>query len=298
MMLPRDYSAASFGGYVFHGWKSLLRDEQIGPTSGWDSATVGCMTYTWCMCRHCMNVFEPYKRLVAQTVQCILAAMTHLATEGEQLPKPAAPLRVLLADDHPIVRSGIRNELIRHSDIQVVGEAADGDEALRLAEALKPDVLILDIAMPGLKAVQIIRQLRARSAPPYILVLTAYRDTENVLGMLQAGATGYLLKDEDPAAIVEGVRTVARGRTWLSPTVAEAMQRGLGDEKKPEALTEQEIEILRQLAEGKTDREVSQKLGIAERTVRYRLRVIYDKLGVNTRVEAVVWAVKQGLRKN
>ncbi len=141
----------------------------------------------------------------------------------DEQPLRKIPLRVLLADDHPVVRSGIRNELARHADIEVVGEAVSGDEALQLAEALRPNVLILDIAMPGLKAAQVIRRLRARSTSPGILVLTAYGGVDNVLGMLQAGATGYLLKDEDPTTIVEGVRAVARGRPWLSPAVAQVL---------------------------------------------------------------------------
>ncbi len=222
--------------------------------------------------------------------------MTEPTADREQPQGPATPLRILIADDHPVVRSGIRNELTRHADIEIVGEAVDGDEALRLAQTLQPDVLLLDINMPGLKAVEVMRQLKRLPAPPRILVLSAYGDEENVLGMLQAGATGYLLKDEDPAAIVEGVRAVAQGRPWLSAAVVDVMRRGLEGEKGARrTLTEQELEILQLLAEGKTDREVSQKLGVAERTVRYRLRSIYDKLGVNTRLEAVTWAVQQGL---
>ncbi|MDW8325349.1 MAG: response regulator transcription factor [Anaerolineales bacterium] len=231
-----------------------------------------------------------------------IAAMANLPGGDEPLQQPPVPLRVLLADDHPVVRTGLRNELARHPDIEVIGEAVNGDEALHLAETLQPDVLVLDLAMPGLKPVQVIRRLRARPAPPHILVLTAHGDKELVQGMLQAGATGYLLKDEDPAAIVDGVRAVAQGRPWLSPAVAESLagqpvgaEKELVAEKQGAPLSVRELAVLRLLASGKTDQEIGRKLGIAERTVRYRLRNIYDKLGVNSRVEAVAWAVKQGL---
>jgi len=216
---------------------------------------------------------------------------------GGKLLSRKTPLRVLLADDHPIVRSGIRNELARHADIEVVGEAVSGEEALQLTEALEPDVLILDIAMPGLKAAQVIRQLRERSPSPGILVLTAYGGVDNVLGMLQAGATGYLLKDEDPTTIVEGVRAVARGRPWLSPAVARALA---GQTAKGEpllvgaALSLREREVLRLLARGWDNRQIARELSIETRTVRYHLRNIYAKLGVRGRGEAIARAAREG----
>ncbi|MEK7278153.1 MAG: response regulator transcription factor, partial [Chloroflexota bacterium] len=179
--------------------------------------------------------------------------MSELVAGDKQRDQPKAIVRVLLADDHPIVRDGIRNELARHFDIKVVGEATNGDEALRLTEELRPDVLLLDIAMPGLKVVEIMRQLQRLPSPPRILVLTAYGDEENVLGMLQAGATGYLLKDEDPAAIVEGVRAVAQGRPWLSAAVVGKLAKHVAEEEtRPTApeLSARELEVLRQLARG------------------------------------------------
>ncbi len=216
----------------------------------------------------------------------------------DEQPLRKIPLRVLLADDHPVVRSGIRNELARHADIEVVGEAVSGDEALQLAEALRPDVLILDIAMPGLKAAQVIRRLRARSTSPGILVLTAYGGVDNVLGMLQAGASGYLLKDEDPTTIVEGVRAVARGRPWLSPAVAQVLagqaMKG-GAAWAGEALSPREREVLRLLARGWDNQQIAVELNIGTRTVRYHLRNIYAKLGVRGRGEAIARAVRSGL---
>lgn len=205
-------------------------------------------------------------------------------------------MRVLLADDHPGVRSGIRNELARHADIEVIGEAVDGDEALRLAQTLQPDVLLLDLAMPGLKAVQIIRQLRARPAPPRVLVLTAHRDNELVLGMLHAGATGYLLKDEDPAAIVDGVRAAARGRPWLSAAVVETLAKHAAEEGTPPTapeLSAREMEVLRLLARGYSNQKIATELGVTERTVRHHLHNLYDKLGVKGRGEAIARAARE-----
>lgn len=129
-------------------------------------------------------------------------------------------IRVVVADDHPVVRRGIGDELNRHPDIVVVSEAIDGDEALKLSRDLHPDVLVLDINMPGLQATQVVKQLLKHNDQTRVLVLSAYGDMEYVHAMLKAGATGYMLKDEDPSTIAVGVRAIARGETWLSSTVA------------------------------------------------------------------------------
>jgi two-component system response regulator NreC len=207
-------------------------------------------------------------------------------------------IRVLLADDHLIVRSGIRDELARQPDIEVVGEAMDGDEALRLARTLLPDVLLLDINTSSLKAVRVIRELQAQPTPPRVLILTAYGDIENVIGMLKAGATGYLLKEEDPSTIVEGVRAVAQGKTWLSSTVAESLVGQAAEEEKPtleEMLSERELEVLRLLAQGYTNTQIAEKLAISESTVKNHVTNLYDRLGVHSRAEAVAWAWQHGL---
>lgn len=203
-------------------------------------------------------------------------------------------ITVLLADDHPIVRSGIRSEIARHADIEVVGEAVNGDEALSLSEIMQPDVLVLDIGMKGMKAVHVLRTMRERELLTRVLILTSYGDAENVRGMLKAGARGYALKDEQPATIVEAIRTVAEGRTWLSAAVVQLLPDSLarGESK---SLTASEMEVLRLVARGKKVEDICEELGIAERTVRYRLRCIYDKIGVNTRSEAIAWAAQRGL---
>jgi two-component system, NarL family, response regulator DegU len=207
-------------------------------------------------------------------------------------------IKVVLADDHPIVRSGIKNELGHHSDIEVIGEAADGDEALRLAQALQPDVLLLDINMPGHKAVRVIRELQAQSTRPRFLILTAYSDVENVVGMLKAGATGYLLKDEDPSVIADGVRAVAQGKTWLSAAVAASLVgQAAGEEPLAEngRLSERELAVLRLMAQGYSNTQIAETLTISEGTVKNHVTNLYDRLGVHSRAEAVVWAWQHGV---
>lgn len=212
--------------------------------------------------------------------------------------KEPMTIKVVLADDHPIVRSGIKNELGQSRDIEVVGEAADGDEALRMAQAVQPDVLVLDINMPGQKAVRVIRELQAQAARPRILILTAYSDVENVAGMLNAGATGYLLKDEDPSVIAEGVRAVAQGKTWLSAAVAASLARQVVGEEQLGvnwALSERELEVLRLMAQGYGNTHIGEALSISEGTVKNHVTNIYDHLGVHARAEAVVWAWQHGV---
>ncbi len=206
-------------------------------------------------------------------------------------------IRVLIADDHPVVRSGIQTELTYHPDIEVVGEAVNGDEAVKLAETLHPDVLLLDINMPGLKAAPLVRRLREQSSRPHVLVLTAYGDLEYVLGMLQAGAEGYLLKDEDPAAIAEGIRAVSQGRTWLSSAVAASIvQHKAEDAPLPkEVLSGRELEILRLMAQGFSNTQIAERLVLAEGTVKNHVSTLYAKLGFNSRAEAVAWAWQHNL---
>ena len=208
-----------------------------------------------------------------------------------------AKIRVLIADDHPIVRSGVRNELAYAGGFDVVGEALDGDRALRLAQDLEPDVLMLDVNMPGMKAIQVLRILKEASPRIRILVLTAYNDPGTVIGLLKAGADGYLLKDEDPALIPEAVRAVSRGETWLSPTipvevvaiVQESQGTSIG-----ETLTERELEVLRFLEEARSNKEIALALHTSERTVEFHVSNILAKLGVKSRLEAALWAKEHG----
>ncbi len=212
-------------------------------------------------------------------------------------PEPSK-IRVVVADDHPIVRAGITTQLAGASDIEVVRQVANGDDALAAALALKPNVMVLDINMPGLAPMEVLHALRQLPTMPQVLILTAHDDIEYVLAMLKAGAKGYLLKDEEPEAITEAVRSVAQGKTWLSATVMANLvhhsTRDLVKEDEPD-LSAREIEVLRLLAGGRDNQEIAMILGITERTVRYHLRNIYDKLGVRRRGAAIAWAVRQRL---
>lgn len=206
-------------------------------------------------------------------------------------------IRVLIADDHPIVRSGIRNELARHGDIQIVGEALNGNEALSISEGLHPDVLLLDINMPGPRAVDVVRLLRQRRSAPRIVVLSAYGDDEHVITLLSAGARGYILKDENPAGIVEAIRAVMQGVLWLSAGVAQAIShatQGAMEETPEKNLTPREKEVLVMMARGWDNQQIAESLCVAEATVKFHVAHIYDKLGVTSRVQAVLYAIRQG----
>jgi DNA-binding NarL/FixJ family response regulator len=192
-------------------------------------------------------------------------------------------IQVLIADDQPIMRLGVRTELARHADIEVIGEATNGDETAQQVEALMPDVLLLDIQMPGLKATEVIECARMLSQPVHVLVLTAHGDIDNVHDMLEAGATGYLLKDEAPEVIADAIRAVAEGQPWLSNEVAQRLAWHTEDEaQQPENA---------QLS----DREIGAMLNLSEKAIEKRLSGIYQKLGVVSRAEAVAAAMRRGL---
>jgi DNA-binding NarL/FixJ family response regulator len=206
-------------------------------------------------------------------------------------------IKVVLADDHPALRAGIKG-MLEKADIEVVGEAGDGDKALRLAERLVPDVLVLDAVMPGLRAPQVIHRLRETCPDVRVLVLTAYDDNELVFGLLEAGAVGYVLKEEALETIEAAVRAAAQGKSWLSPKVAaKVMKKALGQEEAEEAipLSERELEVLRLVAKGLTNKEIAWVLKVKERTVVFHVSNILKKLGVASRVEAAVWAKERGV---
>lgn len=208
-------------------------------------------------------------------------------------------IRVIIADDHPIVRSGVRNELTRHSDLEVVGEALNGDEALSLVYTLRPDILLLDIHMPGKRANDIVQELKEQAEYCRILVLSAHGDIPTIIGMLKAGVNGYILKDEDPMTISEAIRAVQLGDTWLSPGVSDRLSNILSDNDNPNSgssqLTKRELQVLQAISSGSTSREIAIQLHMAERTVEFHITNLMRKLGAKGRLEAAMKAKELGI---
>lgn len=205
--------------------------------------------------------------------------------------------RVLIADDHPLVRSGLRGELAYYEGVEVVGEALNGDDALRLAHELQPDVLLLDINMPGMKAIRVLQEVKRTLPACRVLMLTAYGDHGTVLSMLKGGADGYILKDEDPQVILEAIQVVMNGGVWVSqglpdqlPLLEEDGRLTVGD-----TLTDREQQVLDLIATGQTNAKIAETLGVSERTVEFHVGNLLKKLGVRSRVEAAIWAMEHSV---
>ncbi|MBB5804246.1 DNA-binding NarL/FixJ family response regulator [Saccharothrix ecbatanensis] len=201
-------------------------------------------------------------------------------------------IRVVIVDDHPVVRDGLRGMLAGAGDVEVVGEAADGAEAVAVVRAVSPDVVLMDLRMPGVDGVTAIERLRG--FPTRVLVLTTYDTDSDVLPAIKAGATGYLLKDTPRDELFRAVRSAARGDAVLSPSVATRL---LGQVRTPaaEPLSDREVEVLGLIARGCTNREAAAKLFISEATVKTHLVHVYTKLGVKDRAAAVAVAYERGL---
>jgi len=204
-------------------------------------------------------------------------------------------IRVLLADDHPALRMGIRVLLDQAPDVEVVAEAGSGEDALALIESLRPDVAVLDCQLPGLGGVEVAQEMARRELPVRVLALSAYDYEQYVGGMLAAGAVGYLLKEEAPGVILAAVRGAARGtRLWTAKQVERARRWQEEVESLWGALTEREREVLALITQGKTDKEIAQVLEISKKTVGNHVSSILDKLRVSSRTEAALWAVRAG----
>ena len=205
-------------------------------------------------------------------------------------------IRVVIADDHNIVRKGIRELLADEADIAVVGEARNGHEAVDLALALQPDVVVMDIAMPELSGVEATRQIRAAAPGVRVLVLTAYDDDPYIYGLLDAGAAGYILKTAESREIVRAVRATAAGQSAIDPAVAPRLIARLTQPSgKGDLLTERELDVLRLAARGLTNKQIGAELAISDRTVQNHLANIYAKLGVASRTEAVTAGLQRDL---
>ena len=203
-------------------------------------------------------------------------------------------IRLLIVDDHPVVRDGLRGMFAGNDEFAVVGEAADGAEALERATELRPDVMLMDIRMPGMDGPEAIRQLAARKLPVRVLVLTTYDTDADVLPAIDAGITGYLLKDAPRDELFRAVRAAARGESVLAPSVAARL---LNQVRAPaqESLSDRELEVLSLVAQGLTNRAAAGRLFISEATLKTHLLHIYAKLEVNDRAAAVATAFERGL---
>jgi DNA-binding NarL/FixJ family response regulator len=196
-------------------------------------------------------------------------------------------IRVILADDHPLILTGLRTTLTAQADIELVGEATTGEEVRRLCLALRPDVLLLDLRMPGPPGLKTLAFLREHCASMKIIVLTAYDDDVYVRGVAAAGAAGYILKDEAPEAVVQAIHATVQGGTWFSRLVVDK----LADLRKQEPnLTERERQILSLIVQGWDNARIAEEVGLAEQTIRNHASHLYAKLGVKSRTEAVIWA--------
>jgi DNA-binding NarL/FixJ family response regulator len=207
------------------------------------------------------------------------------------------PIRVLLADDHVIVRAGIRQVLEHASDIQVVAEAGDGESAQNLIQQHQPDVAVLDIQMPKASGIEVTRWVRANYKQIGVLVLTAYNDDPYVMAVLQAGANGYVLKTASPEELIQAVRDVHEGKSVLDPSIAQKVMSHFFAGSKTlavEQLTDRELEVLSLAAKGYTNKAIGMQLGISDRTVQGHLAHIFNKLQASSRTEAVMRAVSMG----
>ncbi len=208
-------------------------------------------------------------------------------------------IRVLIADDHAIVRKGLRALLATERDIEVIGEAEDGAQAVSQARALQPDVILMDLVMPKMDGIEATRQITEQQSGTYILVLTSFAADDKVFPAIKAGALGYLLKDSGPDELVEAIHQVQRGEPSLEPSIARKVLHELAQPPKQpptvDPLTERELAVLRLIAQGKSNREIAEQLVITEMTVRTHVSNILSKLHLASRTQAALYALKEGL---
>jgi NarL family two-component system response regulator LiaR len=208
------------------------------------------------------------------------------------------PIRVLIVDDHAVVREGLRTFLELQDGIEVAGEAVDGEDAIRAAERLRPDVVLMDLVMPNLDGVGAMRELRQRVPGARVIVLTSFLDDERLLPAVRAGAAGYLLKNVQPQELARAIRTAAAGEALLDPAVAARLVEALeedGRDARADQLTPREREVLALIGRGFANKRIALELGIAEKTVKTHVGNVLSKLGVSDRTQAALYAARLGL---
>jgi DNA-binding NarL/FixJ family response regulator len=209
----------------------------------------------------------------------------------------ADEIRVLIVDDHAVVREGLRTFLELQDDMQVVGEAGDGDDAVAVAERVLPDVVLMDLVMPGVDGIEAMRRLRRQVPSARAIVLTSFVDEERILPAIRAGAAGYLIKNVDPQELARAVRMAADGETLIDPTVASRLVEVLADAHdapRPEQLTPREQEVLELIGRGYSNKRIALELGVAEKTVKNHVSHVLSKLGVADRTQAALYAARVG----
>jgi two-component system, NarL family, response regulator LiaR len=216
--------------------------------------------------------------------------------EGQRnLMSKEATTRVVLADDHDVVRQGLKRLLDRVPEIEVVGEASDGLEALESVRKLEPDVLLLDIEMPIMDGVEVARQIRALNVKVRILILSAYDDREYIRALLEIGVSGYLVKGEAPGKIVEAVKGVAQGQKgWVSPQISKKLEKMQKFNHNQNTLTHRDLQILSMMAAGKTDHQIAQNYRYSDEECKEILQSLFEKIGVHSRQEAINLALDEG----
>lgn len=210
------------------------------------------------------------------------------------------PIRVMLVDDHHIVRQGVKSVLVHHADIQVIGEADSAVGLFANVDSLKPDVVLMDIRMPGQNGIEVTQRLKREHPEIKVIILSTYDEDEFLFGALRAGAEGYLLKSASPEVLASAIRQVGSGERLLSPTLVSKVMREFQDLAKDKAraesgLTDQELEVLRMIAAGATNKEIAEKVFWSEVTVKRKVQDILEKMGVANRAQAVAEAAKRGL---
>ena len=204
-------------------------------------------------------------------------------------------IRIVIADDHSVVRRGLRMFLAMDPELVVVGEAADGEEAVQIARQLLPDIVLMDLLMPVMDGITATAIIRKELPDTEVLALTSVLEDASVVGAVRAGAIGYLLKDTNADALCRAIKAAAAGQVQLTPQAAARLMQAVSTPESPEALTERETEVLRLMAQGQANKEIARSLNISEKTVKVHVSNILSKLGVQSRTQATLYAIRVGL---